>query len=196
MSAPFFSVIIPTRNRLDMLKLSLSSLVKQDFKDFEIIISDNSDAVGQCLNFAYIKTLGLSNLIYKKPDIILTMHDHWEFALNGAKGLYQGVLIDKTLLRNKALSALFQILTNDHEIDILNYLQIGIEYHPKRLFKYKIQSKIVDDFSQAIDYFSPKVEISKKFNFSKNIFSDKSSYVLGKICFGFYKKDLISKVIS
>ncbi len=38
------SVIIPTRNRFEALKtISLPSLAKQDFKDFEIIVWDASD---------------------------------------------------------------------------------------------------------------------------------------------------------
>ena len=41
---PFFSVIIPTYNRANSLNYSLSSLVKQTFKDFEVIVCDDGSS--------------------------------------------------------------------------------------------------------------------------------------------------------
>ena len=41
MRMPFFSVIIPTFNRCDLLKRAVESVVAQNFKSFEIIIVDN-----------------------------------------------------------------------------------------------------------------------------------------------------------
>ncbi len=38
---PFFSVIIPTYNRLPYLKLALNSVLRQDFQNFEVIIVDD-----------------------------------------------------------------------------------------------------------------------------------------------------------
>jgi len=38
---PYFSVILPTYNRVDKLRLTLQSLKKQTFKDFEVIICDD-----------------------------------------------------------------------------------------------------------------------------------------------------------
>jgi len=41
MSAPFFTVVIPTYNRADLLPLSIQSVLNQSFTDFEIIVVDN-----------------------------------------------------------------------------------------------------------------------------------------------------------
>jgi glycosyltransferase involved in cell wall biosynthesis len=40
-SNPFFSIVIPTYNRADLLKKTLESFVKQTFEDFEVIIVDD-----------------------------------------------------------------------------------------------------------------------------------------------------------
>ncbi|MCP4653650.1 MAG: glycosyltransferase [Candidatus Omnitrophica bacterium] len=50
MKKPFFSVIIPTFNRGDFLKIAIDSLLSQDFSDFELIIvddgsNDNTDQI-------------------------------------------------------------------------------------------------------------------------------------------------------
>lgn len=41
MSTPYFTIVIPTYNRGDLLPLSIDSVLKQSFRDFEIIVVDN-----------------------------------------------------------------------------------------------------------------------------------------------------------
>lgn len=42
MKKPFFSIVIPTFNRSEELRKALISILRQDFDDYEIIITDNS----------------------------------------------------------------------------------------------------------------------------------------------------------
>ncbi|MBK5567266.1 glycosyltransferase, partial [Ensifer sp. SSB1] len=39
---PVFSVVIPTRNRPDILVDAVASVLEQTFSDLELIVSDNS----------------------------------------------------------------------------------------------------------------------------------------------------------
>ena len=41
MDSVFFSVVIPTYNRCDLLKKAVNSVLTQTYKNFEIIIIDN-----------------------------------------------------------------------------------------------------------------------------------------------------------
>ncbi|HEX8639024.1 MAG TPA: glycosyltransferase family 2 protein, partial [Pyrinomonadaceae bacterium] len=41
MQKPFFSVVIPTRNRAQLLKHAIQSVLDQTFTDFEVIVSNN-----------------------------------------------------------------------------------------------------------------------------------------------------------
>jgi glycosyltransferase involved in cell wall biosynthesis len=36
-----FSVLLPTRNRLNLLSYAIETVIRQDYSDWEIIISDN-----------------------------------------------------------------------------------------------------------------------------------------------------------
>ena len=42
MSTPFFSVVLPTRNRADLLRRALQSILWQTFPDYEVIVFDNA----------------------------------------------------------------------------------------------------------------------------------------------------------
>jgi len=52
---PFFSVIIPTYNRRNYLKIAIESILAQDFKSYELIIVDDGSKDG---TDAYLKQLG------------------------------------------------------------------------------------------------------------------------------------------
>lgn len=58
---PFFSVVIPTYNRCELLKRAVDSVEKQSFKDYEIIIIDNNSTDE---THDYLKTK--KNIIYKR----------------------------------------------------------------------------------------------------------------------------------
>ncbi len=62
MSKKFFSVIIPTYNRLDFLKKSIDSVLNQSFKEFEFLIIDDgsSDGTVEYLDSRSIKYLTIS----------------------------------------------------------------------------------------------------------------------------------------
>lgn len=65
MSYPLVSVIIPTYNRPDYLKLSIESVLRQTFKDFEIIVIDDGTPSIEneilCNKFGGIKYLKITN---------------------------------------------------------------------------------------------------------------------------------------
>lgn len=82
---PFFSVVVPTRNRAKLLPFAIRSILNQTFDDFEIIISDNFSSdetpqIAQSYNDARIR--------YFRSEKLLSMGDSFEFALSHAKGEY------------------------------------------------------------------------------------------------------------
>ena len=54
-AAPFFSVVIPTYNRVDILNRAIDSVLNQSFSNFELIIVDNgsTDHTGEWLKQNY-----------------------------------------------------------------------------------------------------------------------------------------------
>ncbi len=78
-----YSIIIPTLNSLNYLKDAINSVIKQNFNDYELIISDNhSDDE----TYEYVKSLNHKNIILIQPQTRLPMPEHWDFAISSAKG--------------------------------------------------------------------------------------------------------------
>ena len=52
MRPPFFSVVIPTYNHLNILQVAVDSVLEQNYGDFELIMVDNgsTDGTGNWLN--------------------------------------------------------------------------------------------------------------------------------------------------
>jgi glycosyltransferase involved in cell wall biosynthesis len=91
MSAPRFSIVIPTRNRSDTLLHALRTCLAQSFTDYEIIVSDNcsSDSTREV-----VENIASSQIRYIHSDVLLAMSDSWEFAVSHATGEYIIVIGD------------------------------------------------------------------------------------------------------
>lgn len=101
MDVPFFSIVIPTRNRPRLFREALQSALLQDFDDFEVVVSDNSsDEDTTAVIGAFQDNPRLSVF---RPDDNLSMPEHWEFATLKARGRYVLVLTDRSVLKRHAL---------------------------------------------------------------------------------------------
>ncbi|MBK9146161.1 MAG: glycosyltransferase family 2 protein [Candidatus Melainabacteria bacterium] len=91
MDNPQFSIVIPTRNRAHLLKSALSSALEQDFESYEILVSNNASEDD---TEEVVSQLADQRVRYIKTDRVLSMPDHWEFAIEQARGQYVTFLCD------------------------------------------------------------------------------------------------------
>lgn len=106
---PFFSIILPTRNRPHLVAFALESLSRQEFGDFEVILSDNADGDLVCKEL--VDKLADSRIRYFRTSGDLSMPDNWEFALSKAKGEYVTVLEDKQVYFPNTLKIVYDTIT-------------------------------------------------------------------------------------
>jgi len=107
---PFFSIVIPTRNRYETLTYAILTVLRQEFASFELIISDNSDGLAPGEPEVLREYLSDSRVRYVRPASILPMSDHWEFALSKAEGEYVIVFGDDDGLVAGALGYIHDII--------------------------------------------------------------------------------------
>lgn len=91
MTTPRFSVLIPTRDRPDTLRHTLSTVTAQDGDDYEIVVADNC---GGPETRAVVEQCGSPSVRYTRSDEVLPMAVNWERGLALCSGEYVTVLGD------------------------------------------------------------------------------------------------------
>ena len=133
---PLLSVIIPTRNRPELLKVAISSLLDQRTSNFELVISDNSDEDFAHLNFShYVSVQDDPRVSYLKPNNVMSMVDHWNWAIKQGKGRYVTILTDRMVFKREGLSRLLEVLSQNQP-NLLCYLHDSLSGEQPPL-KYK-----------------------------------------------------------
>jgi len=80
-----FSVLLPTRNRLNLLRHAVETVLRQDYDDWEIIVSDNAshdDIRG------FVASLDDERVIYIRSEKSIPVTDNWNLALSRCSGDY------------------------------------------------------------------------------------------------------------
>ncbi len=124
MTAPLFSIIIPTLNRSRTLKHTLRTIEAQKFKDFELIVSDNNSSDN---TQEVVEQSSLANLKYINPGRQLSMSRHWEFALSHTSGRYIAFLGDDDGVVLEGLTRAAELLETNGFPEALG--GINVEYH-------------------------------------------------------------------
>lgn len=107
MSEPKITVVIPTRERCDVLGDALRTVLAQDHGPLEVIVSDNhsADATRQV-----VAQFGDSRLRYVNPGRRLSMSHHWEFAISHVEGGWMTILGDDDGLLPGALTKVAKLM--------------------------------------------------------------------------------------
>ena len=116
MSKPFFSIVLPTRNRANLLPLATRSVINQTFDDYELVISDNfssdeTPAVARSFDDRRIK--------YFRAEKSLSIGDSYQFALSHAKGEFVTFLSDDDAYAKVFLETFHRLITEE-KADVVN----------------------------------------------------------------------------
>ncbi len=111
-----FSILLPTRNRLDLLKFAVQSVLDQDYQDWEIVVSDNAsedDVAG------YARSLADERVKYLRSDALLPVTENWNRALEASTGRYFIMLGDDDCLLGGCLSIVVGLLREYDNPDLI-----------------------------------------------------------------------------
>ena len=111
-----FSILLPTKNRLELLKYAVQSVLEQDYPNWEIVISDNAsddDIAG------FVATLADSRIKYSRSEKPLPVTENWNRALDFSSGDYIIMLGDDDCLMGRCLSIAKALLESHQRPDLL-----------------------------------------------------------------------------
>src|SRR5450759_1713977 len=87
-----FSVVIPTRDRLDLLAEAIQTILLQpETPSWELVVFDNASS--QPIN-EYVNSLNDARIRYERSDEFLPVTESWNRAMSLAKGDYVTLLGD------------------------------------------------------------------------------------------------------
>ena len=106
-NSPFFSIVIPTRQRHETLPFAMRTVLNQDFDDYELIVCDNCSSPE---TFEVVGSFNNKKIKYIRSEISLSMSDNWELAVSKASGEYVIVFGDDDGLVHNSLLTLYKII--------------------------------------------------------------------------------------
>ena len=121
-----FSVVIPTHNRLDLLKDAIETVRRQDDGDWELVVFDNAstdDIAG------HVAGLSDKRIRYARSDEFLPVTDSWNSAIDLATGDYVVFLGDDDGLAPRYFSRIEAVIREFRSPEVL-YCAIYCFMHP------------------------------------------------------------------
>ncbi len=110
------SILLPTRNRLDYLKLAVESVLRQDVGDWQLVISDNcseDDIAG------YVASLADHRILYTRTEQLVPVTENWNRALAHSDGDYIIMLGDDDALLDGYLRRMEELVSRFDGPDVI-----------------------------------------------------------------------------
>lgn len=139
-----FSILLPTRNRLELLAYAIETVRRQDYKNWEIIVSDNDSQQDIA---EYVASLTDTRIKYFRTKSFIPVTDNWNNALEQSNGDYVIMLGDDDCLLKGCLSCLAN-LVNEFDSPECIYTKALLYAYPG------VMPNDPDGFLQPYDYAS------------------------------------------
>lgn len=109
-SKPFFSIVLPTKDRPDLINSFIKCTLNQTFHDFELIICDNSSNE---LTQQVISQFDDNRIVNLRTGN-LKMSENWNKGIHSISGQYLVLMSDKGLLKQGSLDYLNSLINNSN----------------------------------------------------------------------------------
>jgi len=113
---PLVTVAIPTLNRLMFIESTLESILKQTYKNLEIIVSDNGSKVDVKNHIKAL--LEDERVLFRRNLETVTLPEHFNQCLDLASGKYFIVISDDDIISNGFIEKMVDEFESDEKITI------------------------------------------------------------------------------
>jgi len=138
MKDPLITIAIPTCGRFVFLKKAIRSAISQNYKNVEIIVSDNASDPKYELDEEFSKD---KRVVLYRYDERLSLAEHWNMCLSKATGEYFLLLSDDDYLTYNSISTLYNTIKTNSLL-FNTYLVLGrtqvVDENDALLWKTKI----------------------------------------------------------
>lgn len=106
---PLVSIIVPTLNRPDYLKITLDSIFTQTYPNIEVIISDNGSKE-DIQHIIHTIEKGSKNVVFRRNEITVPINEHINQCIEYANGKYWIIISDDDLISSNFIEELVKLL--------------------------------------------------------------------------------------
>ncbi len=128
-----FSVLLPTRNRLQFLKYAIASVLKQNYDNWEIIISDNNSTENI---EEHVKFLNDPRIKYSRTKEFVSITQNWNRCVDQATGEYLIMLGDDDILLKNYFEIALKLINNFQNPELI-YTNAYLYAYPEVVPKYQ-----------------------------------------------------------
>jgi glycosyltransferase involved in cell wall biosynthesis len=114
---PLVTIVIPIRNRVDYLSESLRSILNQNYRNIEIILSDNGSHHNITKELISLSELD-DRIIFRRNDLSVSMSCHFNQCLKVAKGKYFIIISDDDKISENFIEQFVLEFETNKEISI------------------------------------------------------------------------------
>lgn len=145
----FFSILIPTKNRSDLLKNCLVSVLNQSFNDFEIIVCDNNSKDNTKLLVNNFKD---KRLKYFRQSSDVPVTENWNSSFNYCNGNFIINIGDDDVLHKNFLAEIYKtIVQHDSEIVIVKHSRYYFNDYYERVLQGLFVKKLATNKVQKLN---------------------------------------------
>lgn len=193
MSDPLVTIGIPTYKRPKLLKRALEAVVRQNYKNLEVIVSDNATpgSANQKIVDAYIHKI--SNLKFVRHSSNIGAINNFTSILNAATGEYFMWLADDDEISSNYISKLVQALIDDKQactatasVILMSSDNKGrfwpCSYFPQASCLYRV-IKFLWNSDDAFFYGLHRTSVLREATFQEYIWPNKK--ILQNVCYSF-----------
>ncbi|HEY2141463.1 MAG TPA: glycosyltransferase family A protein [Solirubrobacteraceae bacterium] len=119
------SVLLPTRDRLALLRYAVESVLRLHDENCELVISDNDSSEDIA---GYAASLENPNVVYVRTPQLLPVTENWNNALEHASGDYMIMLGDDDALMDSYFSATRQLIADFHQPEVIYHSALCYAY--------------------------------------------------------------------
>ena len=166
---PFFSVCIPSYNRVEYLDDLLISIKKQQFKDYEIVIAEDQSPqrveIRACVNnFMAINCINETKLRYVENDVNLGYDGNIRNLVSLAKGRYCFFMGNDDILSEGALELVFKKLSAQKNIGVVLRSYGWFDNHgPEHIVRYGSVDRLFNIGAESIIFAYRRVGVISGF---------------------------------
>ena len=114
---PTVSVCIPTYNRAGLLRQAITSVLEQEFQDFEIVVYDNASTDGTT---EVVRSFSDDRIRYFRNPRNLGHRENWRRCFRAAVGSYLAALPDDDMMLPENLSRKVEFLQRNPQVGLVH----------------------------------------------------------------------------